>query len=96
MGSEADIVRSIMKKLCSIDGVFCFRTHGSSFQMKGTPDIIGCAKGNFFAIEVKKDKTKSLSVAQKYVLNLLETAGGKTFSVYGFNLHEVILWIKSL
>ena len=79
---EADIVRRIVAALNKLPYVFCFRTHGGSFQMKGTPDIIGLAYGHFFAIEAKRTAKQKPSAAQEYVLSKIRKAGGTTCLLY--------------
>lgn len=93
---EADIVRRIVAALNKLPYVFCFRTHGGSFQMKGTPDIIGLAYGRFFAIEAKRTAKLKPSAAQEYVLSKIRKAGGTTFVSHDPEAKEVISWIKSL
>lgn len=96
MPKESDIVRSMLRRLNAEEQVYCFRTHGSAFQMKGTPDIIGCAYGRFFAIEAKRSAKERPSKAQQYVLRKLEEAGGATFISYDPQVREAIEWIRSL
>lgn len=46
-------------------------------QRAGLPDIIGCYKGRFFAIEVKMPDTSSqLSPLQKVILRRVARSGG--------------------
>ena len=93
---EADIVRRIVTTLNKMPQVFCFRTHGSAFQMKGTPDIIGLAYGHFFAIEAKRTAKDKPSAAQLYVLSKISKAGGTTFVSHDPSAKEVISWRNSL
>ncbi|URC17891.1 holliday junction resolvase [Microbacterium phage Endor] len=93
---EADIVRKMMGVLNSIPGVYCLRTHGGSFQQKGTPDVLGSAHGRFFAIEAKKSAREKPSKAQQYNLKKFRQAGGKTFTSHDPNVREVVEWISSL
>lgn len=93
---EAEIVRRILKRLNALPGVYALRTHGGSFQLKGTPDILGCALGRFFAIEAKKSARERPSEAQKYVLKKFDMAGGKTFVSHDPQAQEVVEWIQSL
>jgi hypothetical protein len=46
----------------------------------GTPDIIGCILGRFFAVEVKS-ALGTASVIQKYKLENIKKAGGLSFIV---------------
>ena len=93
---EAEIVRRILAILNAIDGVYALRTHGGSFQQKGTPDVLGCAHGRFFAIEAKRSATEKPTAAQLYTLNKFNEAGGVTFVSYDPKAQEVIAWITSL
>lgn len=86
----------MLATLNSIDGVYALRTHGGSFQLKGTPDVLGCAHGRFFAIEAKRSAREKPSPAQKYVLEKFRQAGGKTFVSYDPKAQEVVEWIQSL
>lgn len=86
----------MMATLNAIDGVYCIRTHGGSFQQKGTPDVIGCAHGYFFAIEAKRSKKEKPEAAQQYNLKKFSLANGKTFVSHDPKAQEVVGWIKSL
>lgn len=85
-----------MATLNAIPGVYCLRTHGGSFQQKGTPDVLGCAHGHFFAIEAKRTAKDQPSTAQKYTLKKFSQAGGRVFVSHDPKVKEVISWIKSL
>jgi Holliday junction resolvase len=93
---EAEVVRRMLASLNAIDGVYAIRTHGGSFQQKGTPDVLGCAHGHFFAIEAKKSAKEKPSDAQQYNLKKFRAAGGKTFVSHDPKAQEVIEWISSL
>jgi Holliday junction resolvase len=93
---EAEIVRRQLATLNALDGVYALRTHGGSFQQKGTPDVLGCAHGRFFAIEAKRTKSEKPSAAQLYTLKKFTEAGGKTFVSHDPKAQEVIAWITSL
>lgn len=82
--------------LNALPGVFAIRTHGGTFQAKGTPDVMGCALGHFFAIEAKKTAREKPSTAQLYMLKKFTKAGGKTFVSYDPKAQEVVQWIMSL
>lgn len=93
---EAEVVRKAIALLNSQPGVYCLRTHGGSFQQKGTPDIMGSAHGHFFAIEMKKSAREKPTDAQKYNLRKFEEAGGKTFVSHDPKAQEVLEWISTL
>lgn len=93
---EAEIVRRMLAVLNSIDGVYAIRTHGGAFQQKGTPDVLGCAHGYFFAIEAKRSAREKPSKAQQYNLKKFREAGGKTFTSFDPKAQEVLEWISNL
>jgi len=70
---ETHLVNDIRSKLIK-KGANVIKLHGSSFSRIGEPDLIGCYRGKFFAIEVKIDHNK-LSEIQKYRLNQWKRTG---------------------
>lgn len=50
-------------------------------NMKGIPDLIVCAKGKFYGIEVKREGKKETGVTelQKHQINLINESGGIAF-----------------
>lgn len=96
MRKEADIVRGMLKTLNAIPGVFCLRTHGGSFQAKGTPDVLGSAHGRAFVIEAKRTAKLEPSAAQRYMLRKFRGAGAQCFVSHDPKVEEVVKWIKSL
>lgn len=86
----------MLKVLNAIDGVYAVRTHGGSFQQKGTPDVLGCAFGHFFLIEAKKSAREKPSKAQLYNIKKFREAGGKTFVSFDPKAQEVLEWISTL
>lgn len=93
---EAEVVRRQLKVLNALPGVYALRTHGGSFQQKGTPDVLGCALGRFFAIEAKKSAREQPSAAQQYNMKKFRQAGGRTFVSHDPKALEVVAWIASL
>lgn len=62
-----------------LHGAFCFKIWGSEHMMAGLPDVIGCYKGRFFALEVKNPETRSnVSERQSFVMSRIVKAGGIT------------------
>lgn len=86
----------MMATLNAIDGVYCLRTHGGSFQQKGTPDILGSARGRFFAIEAKRSAKERATPAQLYTMKKFEEAGAATFISHDPKVQEVVEWILTL
>ena len=60
---ESSIVTSIMKELRK-HGAMVIKIHGDPYMPGGTPDLIGCASGRCFVLEVKRpgEKPRALQV----------------------------------
>lgn len=93
---EAEVVRRMIKRLNAIPGVYCLRTHGGTFQQKGTPDILGSALGHFFAIEAKRTAREKPTESQLYTLSKFSQAGGAIFVSHDPKVQEVVEWITTL
>lgn len=76
MQPEARLVKQIQKYLEAKGAVF-FKIHGgdSPFQEVGIPDLVGCYKGRFWAIEVKAPGGKPSRI-QVHQLERIHKAGG--------------------
>ena len=62
---ESSIVTSIMRELRK-HGAMVIKIHGDPYMPGGTPDLIGCASGRCFVLEVKRpgEKPRALQVQQ--------------------------------
>ena len=89
---EADLVKTITTQLRQHPNVWVLKTHGGIYMPKGTPDLIGCCDGKFFAIEVKLDAHGHYRVTpiQKHVGNQIIKAGGAFTVVDRSNYSSVI------
>ena len=78
---ERTIQREIVRKIEKMGG-YAVKQHGSIYGRVGTPDILACVGGVFFAIEVKvpgpPSKTKA-TPAQNRQLRMVAIAGGVAF-----------------
>ena len=86
----------MLATLNALPNVYAIRTHGGAFQQKGTPDVLGCAHGRFFAIEAKRSAREKPEPAQLYNLKKFARAGGKTFVSHDPKAQEVVEWIRTL
>ena len=78
---EARISRAIQKAL-KIEGIFCFKVHGSKYMPAGLPDIVACVDGIFVGFEVKvPDKRDNTSEVQKRQHSLIKQSKGFVFVV---------------
>ena len=73
---ERAITDAILRALRARAGVWCFKVLGGGGQMRGVPDIIGCCRGRFFALEVKRPKLGRLSAIQVKRIVDIDAAGG--------------------
>lgn len=63
-----------MTRLKQIDDLTVFNIHGDLYNV-GIPDLIGCYRGKFFAIELKVKKNKPTPLQTQRLLSV-EKAGG--------------------
>jgi hypothetical protein len=76
---EKDLNKKIRTALHDPPDTVCWRNHGGVHSVRGLPDIVGCHKGIFFAIEVKlPGKEKTLTKLQAKKLRDLKAAGAVT------------------
>ena len=68
-------------------------THG--YGRSGVPDIIGCLKGKFFAIECKAGNNKPTALQEREMQRIRDT-GGNTLVVNEENIEVTRLWLKTL
>lgn len=75
---ESSVVEGIVRAIDRAGG-FSIKTQGSAAR-SGMPDLIGCYRGRFFAIEVKSPgREGTLTRQQAATLRLIERRGGIAF-----------------
>lgn len=81
MKPETRLTNKIMAELRKHGG-WWMKVHGSAFQKAGVPDIIGCYRGRFVALEVKLPSSDSrLSLMQRVTLTKLRQASAASYVV---------------
>ena len=80
--AETRLSKKVKKALKRKFGGFWFKIHGNIFQLRGIPDLIGCVKGRFVAIELKIGKKKPKKI-QYYMMKKIKENGG------------IVLWSNS-
>jgi Holliday junction resolvase len=76
--NEAELTRDCIRRLNKLPGCFAVKVHGSPYQRRGLPDIVGCLHGQFFGIEMKMPgKEANLTDNQKNVLAKIRHNGGR-------------------
>lgn len=74
---EAAIVAAIVREFRHAGG-FVEKTHGNDYTRIGMPDLVGCFRGRYIAIEVKAPGKKA-TPAQLRVLEEIRAAGGLAY-----------------
>jgi len=59
------VIQKQIERYLKSRGAWFYHAHGNGYCTTGIPDLIGCYKGLFFAIEVKTPKRYSLAVEPK-------------------------------
>jgi hypothetical protein len=77
---ESKVSTRIMTKWREM-GAFCYKVHGSEFQMSGIPDISGVFQGVSVWCETKMPGNKT-SLIQDIRINQLRTAGAHVVVAY--------------
>ena len=90
-------VKAAVRKMLDKHGIYHFMPPGMGLGRSGIPDIIGCYKGRFVAIECKAGKGQ-LTALQARELQWIKEAGGCTFVARENNLDELeerlLTWIN--
>ena len=77
-------VVAILKEL----GAYYFYPITGGYGASGVPDIVGCYKGKFFAIECKAGKGKTTALQEKNIAQII-AQGGLAIVVHEDNMEDV-------
>ena len=77
-------VVAILKEL----GTYYFYPVTGGYGASGVPDIIGCYKGRFFAIECKAGKGKTTALQEKNIAQII-AQGGLAMVINEDNIEDV-------
>ena len=77
-------VVAILKEL----GAYYFYPITGGYGASGVPDIVGCYKGRFFAIECKAGKGKTTALQDKNIAQII-AQGGLAIVVHEDNMEDV-------
>ena len=75
--------------------LFYFFPAPGGYGASGVPDIVGCFKGKFFAIECKAGKNKP-TMLQEHQMKKITDAGGGCLVVNEENVDMVTSWLYLL
>lgn len=74
---ESRLVTQIKSTLELKHGGFWIKVHGGMYQQNGIPDLIGCVRGQFIALEVKvPERADRVTRLQEQTIQEIEDAGG--------------------
>jgi Holliday junction resolvase len=88
MTPEKKVKNAVVKILKEYDNMYYFYPVSGGYGVSGTPDIVGCHCGRFFAIECKAGKGKTTALQDKNIAQIRE-AGGRVMVVNEDNINEV-------
>lgn len=81
-------VKAAVRKILDRLGIYHFMPPGMGLGRSGIPDIIGCYKGHFVAIECKAGKGKTTAL-QERELQRIKDSYGFTFVAREDNLEQM-------
>lgn len=91
---EAKVKKHVVLQL-KILGAYYFYPVTGGYGASGVPDIVGCYKGKFFAIECKAGKNKPTPLQQKNI-DTIAAQGGAVWVVNEDNMAGVTSWLLTL
>lgn len=91
---EVKVKRHVVAHLKEL-GAYYFYPVTGGYGASGVPDIVGCYKGKFFAIECKAGKNKPTALQQKNI-DSIAAQGGAVWVVNEENMEGVTAWLLTL
>ena len=94
MTPEKKVKANVAKQLKALDAYYFFPATGG-YGRSGVPDIVGCYRGYFFAIECKAGKNTTTPLQDKEIQEIIK-AGGQVIVVNETNMNEVSEWLNRI
>jgi Holliday junction resolvase len=91
---EVKVKKKVVAQLKLLGAYFFYPVTGG-YGGSGVPDIVGCYKGKFFAIECKAGKNKPTALQQKNI-DSIAAQGGAVWVVNEDNMEGVTSWLTTL
>lgn len=88
-------VKARVRRILELNKVYHFLPATGGYGRSGIPDIIGCYRGYFFAIECKS-KNNAATALQERELQHIRDAGGQTFIINETNIKDIENWINMM
>lgn len=73
--NETALQKACQRRIREVHGGEVVKVHGSASQQSGTPDLLGCVRGRFVAVELKQPGKKPSAIQMKRLRDW-EAAGG--------------------
>lgn len=89
---ENKVKRKVTEVLKKYDAYYFFPAMGA-FGRAGIPDIIGCYRGYYFAVECKAGKGKTTAL-QEAEIEKIRKAGGKAFVINESNIDMLEIYLE--
>ena len=91
---EVKVKKCVVAQLKLLKAYYFYPVTGG-YGGSGVPDIVGCFKGKFFAIECKAGKNKPTPLQQKNI-DSIAAQGGAVWVVNEENMKGVTAWLTTL
>lgn len=92
MTPEGKVKKKVAEVLKHYGAYYFFPAMGA-FGRAGIPDIIGCYRGYYFAVECKAGKGKTTAI-QEAEIEKIRKAGGKAFVINETNIDLLEIYLK--
>lgn len=93
MSTPESKVKKAVASMLKAHGAYYFFPAMGAFGRAGVPDIVGCYKGRFFAVECKAGKNATTAL-QNEEINKIRTAKGVAFVINETNQQDLSFWLK--
>jgi len=94
MTPEARVKKKVTDQLKKL-GAYYFYAFTGGYGKSGVPDIIGCYKGKFFAIECKAGSNKTTALQDANISQIRES-GGAAIVVNEDNQAGITDWVQQI
>lgn len=88
-------VKARVRRILEINKVYHFMPATGGYGRSGIPDIVGCYRGYFFAVECKAGGRQATALQEKEMQRIRD-AGGYVFVINETNEKDVQNWINMM
>jgi len=92
MTPESKVKKKVAELLKKYDAYYFFPAMGA-FGRAGIPDIVGCYRGRYFAVECKAGKGKTTAI-QEAEIKKIQRAQGCAFVINEDNIDLLEIYLK--